>query len=106
MHGGVYPERHVSNHNYFVKNGSSAIINISAFAQLELNLIFPTSGFLALGWRYLPMLYVGKYTVENIRRNKNLPGSIDILSKSKCCTRTQYVRLYSYCLTTLGKGGW
>jgi len=58
---------------------SGVIINISTFAALEPEPVFPTSGVFRAGLAAYTKLFSDKYASENIRMNNVLPGFIDSL---------------------------
>ena len=58
---------------------SGVIINISTFAALEPDPVFPTSGVFRAGLAAYTKLFSDKYASENIRMNNVLPGFIDSL---------------------------
>lgn len=59
------------------QQGGGTIINISTFAAIEPNPVFPTSGVFRAGLAAFSKLFADKYAAENIRMNNVLPGFID-----------------------------
>jgi len=62
---------------------SGVIINISTFAALEPDPVFPTSGVFRAGLAAYTKLFSDKYAPENIRMNNVLPGFIDSLPEKQ-----------------------
>jgi NAD(P)-dependent dehydrogenase (short-subunit alcohol dehydrogenase family) len=63
--------------------GCGAIINISTFAALEPDPLFPTSGIFRAGLAGFTKLYADRYADRNIRMNNVLPGFIDSLPETE-----------------------
>lgn len=61
---------------------SGAIINISTFAALEPDPVFPTSGVMRAGLAAYSKLLADKYAADNVRMNNVLPGFIDSLPEN------------------------
>jgi len=59
--------------------GGGAIVNISTFATLEPDPMFPTSGAFRASLAAYTKLYTDRYGASNIRMNNVLPGFIDSL---------------------------
>lgn len=55
------------------------IINISTYAALEPNLMFPVSGVFRAGLASFAKLFADRYAAQNVRMNNVLPGFIDSL---------------------------
>ncbi|SNS76206.1 SDR family oxidoreductase [Tropicimonas sediminicola] len=62
--------------------GGGAIINISTFAAVEPDPLFPTSGIFRAGLASFAKLYADRYAPRNIRMNNVLPGFIDSLPET------------------------
>lgn len=62
---------------------SGVVINISTFAALEPDPVFPTSGVFRAGLAAYTKLFSDKYAAENIRMNNVLPGFIDSLPEKQ-----------------------
>lgn len=62
--------------------GGGAIINVSTFAALEPDPLFPTSGIFRAGLAGFAKLYADRYAAQNIRMNNILPGFIDSLPET------------------------
>jgi len=62
---------------------SGSIINISTFAALEPDPVFPTSGVFRAGLASFTKLFADKYAAESIRMNNVLPGFIDSLPEKE-----------------------
>ncbi len=62
-----------------VAQGGGTIINISTFAALEPDPVFPTSGVFRAGLAAYTKLFSDKYAADNVRMNNVLPGFIDSL---------------------------
>ena len=64
---------------YMQRQGSGSIINISSFAAVEPDPVFPTSAVFRAGLAAFTKLYADRYAGEGIRMNNVLPGFIDSL---------------------------
>lgn len=62
---------------------AGAIINISTFAALEPDPVFPTSGVFRAGLAAYTKLFADRYAPDNIRMNNVLPGFIDSLPEKE-----------------------
>ncbi|KAF0232010.1 MAG: short chain dehydrogenase/reductase family [Beijerinckiaceae bacterium] len=63
--------------------GGGSIVNITAFAAVEPDLIFPISSTLRAGLGAYAKLYADRYAAKNIRMNNILPGFIDSLPEKE-----------------------
>lgn len=61
------------------EQGNGAIVNISAFAAVEPDPVFPTSGVFRAALANFTKLFADYYAVKNLRMNNILPGFIDSL---------------------------
>ena len=61
------------------RQGGGAIINISSFAAVEPDPVFPTSAVFRAGLAAFTKLYADQYAPDGIRMNNVLPGFIDSL---------------------------
>ncbi len=61
------------------KQRTSAIINISTFAAVEPDAVFPTSAVFRAGLAAYTKLFADQFAAHNIRMNNVLPGFIDSL---------------------------
>jgi NAD(P)-dependent dehydrogenase (short-subunit alcohol dehydrogenase family) len=63
--------------------GGGAIVNISTFAALEPDPLFPVSGTLRAALAHFAKLYADLHAADNIRMNNLLPGFIDSLPEKE-----------------------
>ncbi len=63
--------------------GGGTILNISTFAALEPDPLFPTSGVFRAGLASFTKLFADKYASDNVRMNNILPGFIDSLPETE-----------------------
>ena len=63
--------------------GGGAIVNISTFAALEPDPLFPVSGTLRAALAHFAKLYADLHAADNIRMNNVLPGFIDSLPEKE-----------------------
>ena len=61
------------------RQGGGAIVNISSFAAIEPDPVFPTSAVFRAGLAAFAKLYADQYAADGIRMNNVLPGFIDSL---------------------------
>ena len=61
------------------RQGGGAIVNISSFAAVEPDPVFPTSAVFRAGLAAFTKLYADQYAADGIRMNNVLPGFIDSL---------------------------
>ena len=73
----IRPTRLVTPH--MQRQHSGSIINISSFAAVEPDPVFPTSAVFRAGLAAFTKLYADQYAGEGIRMNNVLPGFIDSL---------------------------
>lgn len=66
---------------------TGAIINISTFAAVEPDPLFPTSGVFRAGLAAFTKLFADRYAPDNVRMNNVLSGFIDSLSELEEMTR-------------------
>jgi NAD(P)-dependent dehydrogenase (short-subunit alcohol dehydrogenase family) len=62
------------------RQGSGAIINISAFSAREPRLCFPSGGTIRLALSGFTKLYADRYGPDGVRMNSVLPGFVDNMS--------------------------
>lgn len=62
-----------------IAQGGGTIINISAFAAVEPDPVFPTSGMFRAALANFTKLFADRYAPDNVRMNNVLPGFIDSL---------------------------
>jgi NAD(P)-dependent dehydrogenase (short-subunit alcohol dehydrogenase family) len=79
--GAVRPTRLVV--PFMLAQGGGSIINISTFAALEPDPVFPTSGVFRAGLASFTKLFADAYAARNIRMNNVLPGFIDSLPEKE-----------------------
>ncbi len=63
--------------------GGGAIVNISSFAAVEPDPVFPTSAVFRAGLAAFSKLYADQYAKDGIRMNNVLPGFIDSLPEKE-----------------------
>lgn len=73
----IRPTRLVTPH--LMAAGGGAIVNISSFAAVEPDPVFPTSAVFRAGLAAFTKLYADQYAKDGIRMNNVLPGFIDSL---------------------------
>lgn len=66
-----------------VAQGGGTIVNISAFAAVEPDPVFPTSGMFRAALANFTKLFADRYAADNLRMNNVLPGFIDSLPENK-----------------------
>lgn len=66
-----------------IAQGGGTIINISAFAAVEPDPVFPTSGIFRAGLANFTKLFADRYAADNVRMNNILPGFIDSLPEQE-----------------------
>jgi NAD(P)-dependent dehydrogenase (short-subunit alcohol dehydrogenase family) len=64
---------------HLLQAGGGAIVNISSFAAVEPDAVFPTSAVARAGLAAFTKLYADQYAKDGIRMNNVLPGFIDSL---------------------------
>ena len=64
---------------HLLQAGGGAIVNISSFAAVEPDPVFPTSAVFRAGLAAFTKLYADQYAKDGIRMNNVLPGFIDSL---------------------------
>ena len=64
---------------HLLQAGGGAIVNISSFAAVEPDPVFPTSAVFRAGLAAYTKLYADRYAKDGIRMNNVLPGWIDSL---------------------------
>ena len=64
---------------HLLQAGGGAIVNISSFAAVEPDPVFPTSAVFRAGLAAYTKLYADRYAKDGIRMNNVLPGYIDSL---------------------------
>ena len=64
---------------HLLQAGGGAIVNISSFAAVEPDPVFPTSAVFRAGLAAYTKLYADQYAKDGIRMNNVLPGFIDSL---------------------------
>ena len=74
--------------------GGGAIVNISSFAAVEPDPVFPTSAVFRAGLAAFSKLYADQYAKDGIRMNNVLPGWIDSLPATE--ERRQGVPMQRY----------
>ncbi|MGJ3262075.1 MAG: SDR family oxidoreductase [Salinarimonas sp.] len=62
--------------------GGGAIVNISSFAAVEPDPVFPTSAVFRAALAAFTKLFADRYAAENIRMNNVLPGFVDSLPET------------------------
>lgn len=63
--------------------GGGAIVNISSFAAVEPDPVFPTSAVFRAGLAAFTKLFADRYAPDNIRMNNVLPGFVDSLPETE-----------------------
>jgi len=66
-----------------IEQGGGTIINISAFAAVEPDPVFPTSGMFRAALANFSKLFADRYAEDNVRMNNVLPGFIDSLPEKE-----------------------
>ena len=64
------------------KQRAGAIVNISSFAAVEPDPLFPTSAVFRAGLSAFTRLFADQYAADNVRMNNVLPGFIDSLPET------------------------
>lgn len=77
----IRPTRLVTPH--MKAGGGGVIINISSFAAVEPDPLFPTSAVFRAGLSAFTKLFADRYAADNIRMNNVLPGFIDSLPEKE-----------------------